>query len=82
MMIKIEIMGPGCVKCKKLFKLVEGVVKELKLDAEVIKVEDLDTMIDRGVMVTPTMFIDGEAVSAGRVPGPDEIKQMISNAVK
>lgn len=81
-MIKIEIMGPGCVKCKKLLKLVESVVGEMKVEAEVIKVEDLDTMVERGVMITPTMFIDGEAVSAGRVPGPDEIKQMISNAVK
>ncbi len=81
-MIKIEVMGPGCPKCKKLMKLVESVVEEMKVDAEVVKVEDLDTMVDRGVMVTPTMFIDGEAVSVGRVPGPEEIKRMISNAVK
>ncbi|MCK7582427.1 MAG: thioredoxin family protein [Chromatiales bacterium] len=44
-------------------KLVEDVVAEMKVDAEVM-VEDLDTMVDRGVMIAPcTMFIDGEAVS-------------------
>jgi len=81
-MMKIEIMGSGCAKCKKLKSLVDKVVEEMKVEAEVVKVEDLDTMIERGVMVTPAMFINGEAVSAGRVPGPDEIKRMIAAAVQ
>lgn len=78
--MKIEILGTGCMKCKKLYQLVNEMVKEMGLQAEVVKVEDLQAMMDRGVMITPALYINGEAVSAGRVPGKDEIKRMLSEA--
>ncbi len=80
--MKIEIMGTGCMKCKKLYQLVNEVVKEMGLQAEVVKVEDLQAMMDLGVMITPALFINGEAVAAGRVPGKDELKKMITEAGK
>ncbi len=78
--MKIEIMGTGCVKCKKLYKLVGDTIKEMGVDAEVLKVEDIQAMMDRGVMITPALFINGEAVSAGRVPSKDELKGLIKEA--
>ena len=75
--MKIEIMGTGCVKCKQLFKLINESVKELDIEAEVVKVEDIQAMMDRGVMLTPALFIDGEAVSVGRVPKKDEIVRFL-----
>lgn len=79
--MRIEIMGTGCVKCKKLFKLVDGTVKEMGVDAEVVKVEDLQAMMDRGVMITPALYIDGEPVTAGRIPSKEELKELIADAV-
>ncbi len=78
--MKIEIMGTGCMKCKKLYQLVNEVVKETGVQAEILKVEDLAAMMDRGVMITPALYINGEAVSAGRLPGKDEIKRMLEKA--
>ena len=77
-MTKIEILGTGCAKCKRLFANVEQAVKELKMTAEVIKVEDLDAIVESGVMLTPALLINGEVVAEGRVPDVNEIKSMLT----
>lgn len=79
--MKIEVLGPGCMKCKTLEKNVDKAVKELGIEAEVVKVEDIQEIMDRGVMMTPALFIDGEAKAVGRLPGVEEIKGMISSKV-
>lgn len=77
-MVKIEVFGPGCAKCKRLEKNVEKAVKELGIQAEVVKIEGIEEIMDRGVMMTPALFIDGEAKAIGRVPNVDELKRLLS----
>ncbi len=76
--MKIEILGTGCPKCKKTKETVEKVLKESGVAAEVIKVEDFETILNYGVMVTPALVIDGEVKLAGKVPGPEEIRNWIT----
>ena len=76
--MKIEVLGTGCAKCKRLFANVQEAVKDLKITAEVVKVEELDKIVNRGVMLTPALFINGELRAEGRVPCMDEIKQMLT----
>jgi small redox-active disulfide protein 2 len=76
-MTKIEILGTGCAKCKRLFANAEQAVKDAKITADVIKVEDLDEIVERGVMLTPALFINGELVAEGRVPCVEEIVTML-----
>ena len=76
--MKIEILGTGCPKCKKLFENALGAVGELKIDAEVAKVEDIQKIINAGVMSTPAIAIDGEIKSAGKVCSVNEIKKFLS----
>jgi len=76
-MTKIEILGTGCAKCKRLYANVQEAVKDLKIMAEVVKVEELDEIVNRGVMLTPALFINGEVRAEGRVPCVDEIKTML-----
>jgi len=75
--MRIEIFGPGCQKCNSLEKSVRDAIKELNVDAEVVKVSDLNTMVRKGVMFTPALFIDGRKKSEGKVPGYEEIKKML-----
>lgn len=77
-MIKIEVLGTGCAKCKRLFANAEQAVKDLGITADVVKVEDLDAIVESGVMMTPALFINGEIVSEGRVPDVNEIKSMLT----
>jgi len=76
-MAKIEILGTGCAKCKRLYANAEQAVKNLKVTAEVIKVEDLDEIVNRGVMLTPALFINEELAAEGRVLCVEEIIAML-----
>lgn len=78
MVSKIEVLGTGCAKCKRLEKNVREAVKELGLDIEVVKIDDFEEIVRRGLMMTPGLIIEGQTIAEGRVPGVDEIKVMIS----
>lgn len=75
--MKIEIFGTGCAKCKRLEKQVQKAVKELKVKADVKKVEDITDIMNRGVMMTPALAIDGKIILSGKTSNIDEIKEMI-----
>jgi len=75
--MKIEILGTGCPKCKKLHELSEEAVKELGVSAEIIKVTDINKIIDYGVMVTPALVVDGDVKVAGKIPSKEEITKWI-----
>jgi small redox-active disulfide protein 2 len=77
-MKKIQILGTGCPKCKKLAENAEAAAKELKLEFEVEKVTDINEMMKFGVMMTPALVVDGEVKVVGKVPSPDEIKKMLT----
>lgn len=77
-MKKIEVIGTGCAKCKRLLANAEQAVKELNIAAEVIKVDDIDEIVNRGVMMTPALFINGQVRAEGRVPDVTEIRKMLS----
>jgi small redox-active disulfide protein 2 len=75
--MKIEILGTGCSKCKATEKVVRKVVEELGKDIEVVKVEDLQEIVNRGVMMTPAVVVDGVVKIIGHVPSADEIKKLL-----
>jgi small redox-active disulfide protein 2 len=75
---KIQILGPGCPKCKKLAENVEAAVKELELEFEMEKVTDINEIMKFGVMITPALVVDGEVKVVGKVPAPDEIKRILA----
>ena len=75
--MKIEILGTGCPKCKKLAELTKEAVNELGVSAEIIKVTDIHKIIDYGVMVTPALVIDGDVKVAGKIPSKEEIAKWI-----
>ncbi len=74
--MKIEILGPGCPKCKKLFENAEKAVKELSVHADVVKVEDIQKILNAGVMMTPALTVDGVVKSTGKVLSVDELKKI------
>lgn len=75
--IKIEILGMGCPKCKIFYQNTLDAVNAAGQEAEVVKVEDLTKITEYAVMTTPALVIDGEVKSAGRVLSADEIKKML-----
>ena len=75
----IKVLGTGCAKCKTLEKVTLQAVEELGLNATVEKVEDMLTIMDYGVMVTPALVVDGVVVLKGKVPSVNELKALLAN---
>ncbi|OPZ28285.1 MAG: hypothetical protein BWZ02_01350 [Lentisphaerae bacterium ADurb.BinA184] len=74
----IQILGPGCPKCKTLTANAEAAVKALGIDATVEKVERLADIMKFGVMMTPALVVDGQVKVVGKVPSPNEIKALLA----
>ena len=75
--MKIEILGTGCPKCRELEANTKKALEELGKKAEVVKVTEIDKIIEYGVMSTPAIVIDGEVKSYGKVASVEEIKEML-----
>ena len=77
-MKKIQILGTGCPKCKQLMSNAGAAVKELGLEYEIEKIEDIGKIIQFGVMGTPALVVDGKVKSVGKVLSPEQIKSFLS----
>ncbi len=76
-MIKLQILGTGCPKCKKLAENAEAAAKQAGVDYEIEKVTEINDIMKFGVMVTPALAVDGKVKIVGKVPSADEIKKML-----
>lgn len=77
MPITIEILGTGCAKCNALEQAAHQAVHDAGIDARIIKIDTMDQIIARGVMMTPAIVINGEVKSSGRVLSSDEIQTLL-----
>lgn len=76
----VEVLGPGCPRCKATFEVVRTVVETAGLSCEVIKNESIDRMVELGLMATPGVAVDGKVVIFGRIPKPEEVKRALGLA--
>jgi small redox-active disulfide protein 2 len=77
----IRVLGPGCVKCQKLFENAKEAVETLGIDAEVVKVEDVNELLVRGVFETPALVVNDQVLLAGRVPTVSTLRQLLAPRV-
>ncbi len=71
--MKIEILGPGCPKCAKTTEIIETIIREAGVDADVQHITDINAIVDRGVMMTPAVIIDGKIKVEGKIPSEQQI---------
>jgi len=76
--MKIEILGTGCANCSATMANAEKAVTEAGIQADIVKVEDLNEIASRGVMMTPALSIDGEIKVVGRIPTVEDIKEWLA----
>jgi small redox-active disulfide protein 2 len=79
-MKKIQVLGPGCPKCRKLAENARAAVEQLELDFEIEKVTDINEIMKFGVMITPALVVDGQVKAIGKVPSADEIRQILAQS--
>ena len=76
--MKIQILGTGCPKCKKMAEIAEKAASSLNLDYEIEKITEIARIMDFGVMSTPALAVDGKVLIAGKVPSEDRMKDLLS----
>ena len=76
--MEIKILGPGCVNCQKVEKLVREAVAEAGVAADVEKVSDIMKIAKYGVFSTPAVVVDGKVKSVGKIPKKEEILAWLS----
>jgi small redox-active disulfide protein 2 len=76
--MKIQILGTGCPKCKKLAENAEAAAKAAGVEYTIEKVTDINEIMKFGVMMTPALAVDGEVKTVGKVPSVDDIKGLLA----
>lgn len=79
-MQKIEILGPGCARCKQTYRVIHHVVEQDGLPFEVVKEESHARMSALNVLATPAVAVDGKVVLSGRVPSAEQVRTLLRTA--
>ena len=74
----IKVLGPGCAKCKTTYNNVFEALKQLGIEADVTKIEDIEEMMKYNVLTTPVLMIDDVIKVKGRVADINEIKTLLT----
>ena len=77
----IEVLGTGCGKCNKLEAMAKAAADKLGVPYEISHVKDINAIVQRGVMTTPDLAIDGQIVVSGRVPNETELTSWLTSAI-
>ena len=74
----IKILGPGCAKCKTIYSNVLEAIKELGIQADIVKIEDMKEIMLYNVLTTPVLMVDDVVLVKGRVADVNEIKKLLT----
>ena len=74
----IKVLGTGCPKCKTVTAIVQEVINEHQIDAEVIKIEDIMEIMEYNVLSTPALIVNDKVVAKGRVPKKEEVLEWVN----
>lgn len=77
-MIKIQILGTGCPKCKTLMANTEAAVKSMGIEASIEKVEKIQDIMKFGVMCLPALVVDGQVKSVGKLLSAVDIEKHLA----
>ncbi len=75
--IKIQVLGSGCPTCEALYNRVKETAKKINPNLEVEYITDIAKIVELGAMSSPVLAIDGEIITAGQMPGEEEIREAI-----
>lgn len=77
-MLTVKILGSGCANCKKLEAVAREAAAQAGVEAEFVKVTDMNDILSFNVMSTPALVINNKAVSSGRIPSLADIQKWLT----
>ncbi len=76
--MEIKVLGPGCANCRKMEEMAKQAVKELGVNAEVVKITDIGQIAMQGILSTPGLIVNGKIKHSGKpLPSLEKVKELI-----
>jgi small redox-active disulfide protein 2 len=76
--MEIKVFGPGCANCHTMEEMAKTAIKELGLDANVVKVTDIIEIARQGILSTPGLMVNGKLKHSGKpLPNIEKLKSLI-----
>ncbi|AUB61202.1 Thioredoxin domain protein [anaerobic digester metagenome] len=75
--MKVQVYGTGCAKCQALEKTAKKAIDELGENVEVEKIEEMEKILEAGLLSVPGFAVEEDMKSMGRVPSVEEITKWI-----
>jgi len=79
-MLTIKVLEPGCANCKALEGVARKAVASLGIEAEIIKVQDYNEIMQYPILSTPALVVNEKVVVSGRVPAVDQVTTWLADA--
>lgn len=80
--MEIKVLGPGCANCNKMEEMAKTAVKELGIEAQIVKISDIAEIARNGILLTPGLIVNGKVKHSGKpLPSLDRVKEMIKGEV-
>ena len=78
--MKIKVLGTGCPTCTMLYKMVLKLKENEQIDADVKYSDDIQELVELGVMRSPALVIDGKVASVGMPGGEERLLEIINRS--
>jgi small redox-active disulfide protein 2 len=75
----IQVLGSGCPTCRKLYEITQKAVAELGLEMTVDYINDVQKILDMGLMSSPVLAINDKPVMVGFTSDVNKIKKIIQD---
>ena len=79
-MITVKVLGPGCQNCKNVEATARQALASIGLQANIIKVQDFNQIMQYHILATPGLVINEKVVCAGRIPSVAEVTTWLADA--
>lgn len=77
-MLTVKILGSGCANCKKLEAVAREAATAGHIEAEFLKVTDMQQIMAYDLLSTPGLVVNEKLVSSGRIPTVAEVQKWLS----
>ena len=75
--MEIKVLGSGCSRCHKALEVVQKVVSDNGVDANIEYVTDIMKIMEYNIMSTPAIVVDGVVKLKGAVPSEADVKKLL-----
>ena len=76
----VKILGGGCPRCKQLETVAKEAASTLGITPEFVKVTNMKEIMEYEILETPSLVINEEVKSFGRIPAKEEIMDWMQAA--